>query len=150
MLERGDKAPEFEGSIDGGGSLSLRSLRGQKVILYFYPKDNTPGCTREACEFRDHSTTFENAGARIIGVSPDSPASHDRFKAKFDLPFPLLSDPDHKIAQAYGVWKEKSMYGRKFMGIERSTFVIDEKGRIAAVYRKVKVNDHVEALLEGL
>ncbi len=149
MLERGDKAPEFEGSIDGGGSLSLRSLRGQKVILYFYPKDNTPGCTREACEFRDHSTTFENAGAQVIGVSPDSPASHDRFKAKFDLPFPLLSDPDHKIAQAYGVWKEKSMYGRKFMGIERSTFVIDEKGRIAAVYRKVKVNGHVEALLEG-
>ena len=150
MLQPGDTAPELEGPTDGGGGLSLESLRGRKVILYFYPKDNTPGCTLEACELRDHFTTFEKGGARIVGVSPDSTASHDKFKAKFDLPFPLLSDPDHKIAEAYGVWKEKSMYGRKFMGIERSTFVIDEKGAIAAVYRKVKVKGHVEALLEGL
>ena len=150
MLEPGDKAPSFEGPTDGGGGISLQSLRGHKVILYFYPKDNTPGCTREACEFRDHFTSFERDGATIIGVSPDSTSSHDKFKAKFELPFPLLSDPDHKIAEAYGVWKEKSMYGRKYMGIERSTFVIDEKGRIAGVYRKVKVNGHVEALIGGL
>ena len=150
MLEPGDKAPDFEAPTDGGGSLSLMGLRGRKVILYFYPKDNTPGCTREACDFRDHFDDFGKGGARILGVSPDSAASHDKFKAKFELPFPLLSDPDHKIAEAYGVWKEKSMYGRKFMGIERATFVIDEKGRIAAVHRKVKVNGHAEALLEGL
>ena len=113
MLAPGDKAPPFEGPTDGGGSISLKSLRGHKVILYFYPKDNTPGCTREACEFRDRFPAFDEGGTRIIGVSPDSAASHDKFKTKFDLPFPLLSDPNHEIAEAYGVWKEKSMYGRK-------------------------------------
>ncbi len=150
MLQPGDKAPPFEGPTDGGSSVSLKSLRGHKVILYFYPKDDTPGCTREACEFRDHFPTFDEGGTRIIGVSPDSAASHDKFKTKFDLPFPLLSDPDHKIAETYGVWKEKSMYGREYMGVERSTFVIDEKGKIAAVYRKVKVNGHVRVLIDGL
>ena len=150
MLEAGDKAPEFEGTTDGGGRLSLKSLRGRKVVLYFYPKDNTPGCTREACDFRDRLTAFNQAGAVVVGVSPDTASSHDKFKAKLDLPFPLLSDSDHKITEAYGAWKEKSLYGRKFMGVERSTFVIDEAGDIAAAYRKVKVKGHVETLLENL
>ncbi len=150
MLEVGDKAPEFTAPTDGGGKVTLKDLRGQKVILYFYPKDNTPGCTTEACDFRDNITALAEKGAAVVGVSPDGAASHDKFKSKFDLPFPLVSDPEHEISEAYGVWKEKSLYGRKFMGIERSTFVIDELGKIAEIHRKVKVKNHVDSLIEAL
>jgi peroxiredoxin Q/BCP len=150
MLEVGDKAPEFTAPTDGGGMIRLRDLRGKKVILYFYPKDNTPGCTTEACDFRDASASLGEKGVSVVGVSPDTAASHDKFKGKFDLPFPLVSDPEHEISQSYGVWKEKSLYGRKFMGIERSTFVIDELGKIAEIYRKVRVKNHVGSLIEEL
>ena len=150
MLEVGDKAPEFTAPADGGGKIKLKVLRGKKVVLYFYPKDNTPGCTTEACDFRDNIALFAKQGVAVLGVSPDSVASHDRFKSKFDLPFPLISDPEHEIAEAYGVWKEKSLYGRKFMGIVRSTFVIDEQGKIAEIYSKVKVKNHAGSLVEGL
>ena len=150
MLEVGDKAPEFTAPADGGGQVKLKDLRGQMVILYFYPKDNTPGCTKEACDFRDNMASFSEKEVAVVGVSPDSVASHDKFKTKLDLPFPLVSDPDHRIAEAYGVWKEKSLYGRKFMGIERSTFVIDEKGKIAEIHGKVRVKNHIGSLVEGL
>jgi peroxiredoxin Q/BCP len=150
MLEVGEKAPEFTAPADGGGKIKLTDLRGKKVILYFYPKDNTPGCTTEACDFRDNMASLTQQGVAVLGVSPDSVASHDKFKSKFDLPFPLISDPQHEIAEAYGVWREKSLYGRKFMGIVRSTFVIDEQGKIAEIYRKVRVKNHVDSLVEGL
>ena len=146
-VEVGQPAPPFSLKTDGGGELSLDSLRGRKVVLYFYPKDDTSGCTKQACGFRDSIAEFDGAGAVVVGVSPDSVESHDRFKQKYDLPFRLLSDPDHKVAEAYGVWVEKSMYGRKYMGIERSTFLIDEDGRIARIWRKVKLPGHVEAVL---
>jgi thioredoxin-dependent peroxiredoxin len=150
MLEAGDKAPDFT-ALDGGGEeVSLAEFKGKKVVLYFYPKDNTSGCTREACDFRDAMARLTRKKAVVIGVSPDSVASHEKFGTKFDLPFTLLSDPSHEIASAYGVWVQKSMYGKKYMGIERSTFVIDEKGRIAAIFRKVKVAGHVEAVIEAL
>ena len=143
MIKIGATAPDFTAPTDGGGTVRLKDLRGKKVVLYFYPKDNTPGCTTESCDFRDAQAKFEAKDAVILGVSPDSVKSHDKFKEKFDLPFTLISDEDHKIAEAYGVWQEKSMYGRKYMGIQRSTFVIDEKGKIAAIYDKVKVTGHV-------
>ena len=146
-LKIGDAAPDFTAPTDGGGSVRLKDLRGKQVVLYFYPKDNTPGCTTESCDFRDAHAKFEAKDAVILGVSPDSVKSHDKFKQKFELPFALISDEDHKIAEAYGVWQEKSMYGRKYMGIQRSTFVIDEKGKIAAIYDKVKVNGHVADVL---
>jgi thioredoxin-dependent peroxiredoxin len=120
------------------------------VILYFYPKDNTPGCTTEACDFRDNAAAIDAKGAVVLGVSPDSVKSHDKFKAKFELPFSLIADEDHAIAEAYGVWQEKSMYGKKYMGISRSTFVIDGDGKIAEVHEKVKVKGHVGDLLERL
>jgi peroxiredoxin Q/BCP len=148
MIKIGAAAPDFSAPTDGGGSLRLKDLRGKKVVLYFYPKDDTPGCTTESCDFRDAQAKFEAKDAVILGVSPDSVKSHDKFKQKFDLPFALISDEDHKIAEAYGVWQEKSMYGRKYMGIQRSTFVIDEKGKIAAIYDKVKVSGHVADVLE--
>ena len=147
-VEVGQPAPSFTLKTDGGGEVSLESLRGKKVILYFYPKDDTSGCTKEACGFRDSLPNFGEA-VEVIGVSPDSVASHDRFKAKYGLPFRLASDPDHKTAEAYGAWVEKSMYGRKYMGVDRSTFLIDENGRIAGIWRKVKVPGHVEAVLAG-
>lgn len=147
MLKQGDKAPDFTATTDGGKTVKLKDFRGKKVVLYFYPKDNTPGCTQEACDFRDSMTRFRRKGVVVLGVSPDSVKSHEKFKAKFDLPFPLLADEDHGIAEAYGVWQEKSMYGRKYMGIVRSTFVIDEKGKIAEVHQKVKVKGHVDQLL---
>jgi peroxiredoxin Q/BCP len=141
MLKVGDKAPEFG---------KLRELRGKKVVLYFYPKDDTPGCTTEACEFRDLNKAFGKNGAVVVGVSPDGEASHEKFRGKFGLPFVLVSDADKKIVEAYGVWKEKSMYGRKYMGVERTTFLIDEKGRIAGVWEKVKVKGHAEAVLAAV
>ena len=147
MIKIGATAPDFTAPTDGGGTVRLKDLRGKKVVLYFYPKDNTPGCTTESCDFRDAQAKFEAKDAVILGVSPDSVKSHDKFKEKFDLPFTLISDEDHKIAEAYGVWQEKSMYGRKYMGIQRSTFVIDEKGKIAAIYDKVKVTGHVADVL---
>ncbi len=150
MLEIGDDAPDFTAATDGGGAVSLNDLRGKKVVLYFYPKDNTPGCAAEACGFRDAAAEFAARDAVVLGVSPDSVRSHNRFKAKFNLPFRLLSDPDHSLAEAYGVWREKSMYGRKYMGIVRSTFVIDAQGKVAEIYDKVKVKGHAAALLANL
>jgi len=148
-LNVGDPAPDFSLPSDSGGTVSLQSLRGAKVILYFYPKDNTSGCTKEACAFRDAQPDFSAANAVVLGVSKDSVASHDKFKAKHDLPFTLLSDEDGKVCEAYGVWVEKSMYGRKYMGIERATFLIDENGILQEIWRKVKVAGHAEAVLKA-
>jgi peroxiredoxin Q/BCP len=150
MLKAGDKAPDFTGTDDRGQTVALKDFRGRKVVLYFYPKDNTSGCTREACDFRDSMAGLSQKGVVVLGVSPDSVSSHQKFKTKFSLPFALLSDENHAIAEAYGAWQEKSMYGRKYMGIVRSTFVIDEEGAIAEVHGKVKVKGHVEALLKSL
>lgn len=148
-LDVGDKAPDFSAPGDGGGSVSLKAFRGKKVILYFYPKDDTPGCTTEACGFRDALPDFSKAGAEIIGVSKDSVARHDKFKAKYDLPFPLVSDEDGALCEAFGVWQEKKNYGKVYMGIVRSTFLIDENGKIAAMWRNLRVKGHVEAVLEA-
>lgn len=150
MPIEGEKAPTFTVATDDGRQLSLEELRGRNVVLYFYPKDDTSGCTTQACEFRDHFPRFATVNAVILGVSPDDVASHRRFKAKFDLPFTLLADTDHAIAEAYGVWKEKSMYGRRYMGVERTTFVIDGEGRIARVLEKVKPAGHAEQVHEVL
>ena len=148
-LDIGDPAPDFALPADGGGTVALRDLRGRKVVLYFYPKDDTSGCTAEACAFRDSSPQIAASGAVVIGVSKDGVASHDRFKSKYGLPFALLSDGDGTVCEAYGVWVEKSMYGRKYMGIERATFLIDEQGVIRQVWRKVKVPGHVDAVLQA-
>ena len=146
-VEVGDKAPDFTLPADDGGTVSLKALKGKPVVLYFYPKDDTSGCTAEACAFRDMLPDFSKIRAAIVGVSRDSVASHDAFKQKFELPFPLASDEDGKVCQAYGVWVEKSMYGRKYMGIERATFLIDANGVVRAVWRKVKVPGHAEEVL---
>ena len=149
-LEIGDKAPDFTLPTDGDGKVSLKDLKGKTVILYFYPKDDTSGCTAEACGFRDALPNFGKTGAAVIGVSKDSPASHDKFKKKYKLPFTLASDEDTAVAQRYGVWVEKSMYGRKYMGLDRSTFLIDGKGVIRGLWRKVKVPGHVEEVLKAV
>jgi thioredoxin-dependent peroxiredoxin len=146
-LKTGDKAPDFTLVTDGNGKISLSKLKGKKVILYFYPKDDTSGCTAEACGFRDSLPKFGRTDAVVIGISRDSVASHDKFKKKYDLPFTLGSDEDGKACEAYGTWVEKSMYGRKYMGIERATFLIDAKGVIRNIWRKVKVAGHVEEVL---
>ena len=148
-LKVGDKAPDFALKSDGGGKVSLKDLRGKTVVLYFYPKDDTSGCTAEACAFRDSLPDFSKAKAIVLGVSKDSVGSHDTFKTKYDLNFPLLSDPDGKVVEAYGSWVEKSMYGRKYMGIDRSTFLIDGKGILRGIWRKVKVPGHAEEVLEA-
>jgi peroxiredoxin Q/BCP len=148
-LEVGDKAPGFTLPADGGGEISLKDFAGKPVVLYFYPKDDTPGCTTEACAFRDSLPDFARVKAAVIGVSRDSVASHDKFKKKYKLPFPLVSDEDGKVCEAYGVWTEKNMYGKKYMGIERSSFLIDGKGVIRGVWRKVTVPGHVEEVLEA-
>ncbi len=148
-LEPGQRAPDFEMATDGGGTVSLAGLAGRKVVLYFYPKDDTPGCTREACGFRDSHPEFAGLDAVVVGVSKDSTARHDRFKAKHDLPFALAADLDGGVCEAYGTWVEKSMYGRTFMGIERATFLIDETGVIRRIWRKVRVNGHVDSVLEA-
>jgi peroxiredoxin Q/BCP len=148
-LDVGAKAPDFTMPTDGGGTVRLADLRGKPVVLYFYPKDDTPGCTTEACGFRDAMPDFSKIDAAIVGVSKDSAAKHDKFKAKYELPFTLASDEDGAACEAYGVWVEKNMYGRKYMGIERATFLIDAKGVIRGVWRKVKVKGHVEAVLEA-
>jgi peroxiredoxin Q/BCP len=146
----GDKAPDFSLPGDGGKTVSLKALKGKPVVIYFYPKDDTPGCTKEACDFRDGIAGFRKLKADIIGISKDSVARHDKFKAKYDLPFALASDEDGKVLDAYGVWKKKSLYGRTFLGIERTTFLIDEKGVIRNVWRKVKVKDHANQVMEAL
>lgn len=152
MLNVGDPAPDFILTAltrEGEKRISLSDLKGTSIIvLYWYPKDDTPGCTKEACSFRDQTKDYEAAGSIILGISPDDPKSHAKFAEKYTLPFPLLSDPDHKVAEAYGVWKEKSNYGKKYMGIERTTFVIDKTGNIVKIYPKVKVDQHSEKVLE--
>ena len=150
MLKVGNKAPDFTAVTDGGEKVKLKDFQGKNVVLYFYPKDNTSGCTKEACDFRDSIAAFKQRGTVVLGVSPDGVKSHEKFKTKFELPFPLLADEDHAIATKYGVWKEKSMYGRKYMGIERTTFVIGPDGKLAAIYPKVKVTGHVAEVLEKL
>ncbi|MSP94949.1 MAG: peroxiredoxin [Alphaproteobacteria bacterium] len=146
-LKIGDKAPAFTAPTDGGGKLSLSELKGKTVVLYFYPKDDTSGCTAEAIAFTQSQKAFKAAGAVVIGISKDSPASHDKFKAKHSLGVSLAADEDTRIAQAYGVWVEKSMYGRRYMGMERATFLIDGKGVIRQIWRKVKVNGHAAEVL---
>ena len=149
-LKVGQKAPDFTVMDDKGEKVKLADLKGKKVVLYFYPKDDTPGCTKEACAFRDGIDKIKKRGAVVLGVSADSVESHKKFKNKFDLNFPLLADSDKKMVEAYGVWKEKSMYGKKYMGIERTTFVIDENGKIAHIFPKVKVDQHYDEVLEAL
>jgi len=149
-LAIGDKAPDFTLPTDGNGKVSLKALRGKNVILYFYPKDDTSGCTKEACGFRDALPDFSKTGATVIGVSKDSVASHDKFKKKYQLPFTLAADEDTAVAKEYGVWVQKSMYGRKYMGMDRATFLIDGKGVIRGLWRKVKVPGHVEEVLEAV
>lgn len=150
LLQPGDPAPAFSVPGTDGSRVALRDFAGKTVVLYFYPKDDTPGCTTEACSFRDQHGAFLAKGAVVLGVSPDSPSSHSKFSAKHQLDFPLLADEDHAVAEAYGVWVEKSMYGKKFMGVERSTFVIGPDGRIRSVFRKVKPDGHAEAVLQAL
>jgi thioredoxin-dependent peroxiredoxin len=144
-IQVGDKAPNIKTS-----EFSLADAKGQRVVLFFFPKADTPGCTKEACEFRDAQKTFTRKNAAIVGISPDKPAAQAKFAEKYSLPYAFVADPDHAIAEAYGVWKEKSMYGRKYMGIERTTFVIDEKGKIAQIFAKVKPAGHATEVLEAL
>jgi thioredoxin-dependent peroxiredoxin len=150
VIEEGAEAPDFELMTDTGEVLSLASLRGKPVVLYFYPKDDTPGCTTQACGIRDAWGEFERAGAVVLGVSPDDERSHVKFKEKYDLPFTLLADTDHAIAEQYGVWKEKSFAGKKYMGVERSTFVIDADGNVAREMRNVKADTHADDVLAAL
>ena len=148
-VDVGDKAPGFTLPADGGGKVSLKDFKGKAVVLYFYPKDDTSGCTAEACAFRDALPDFSKVKAEIVGISRDPVKSHDKFKAKYDLPFPLVSDEDGEVCEAYGTWVEKSMYGRNYMGIERTTFLIDGKGVIRNVWRKVKVPGHAAEVLKA-
>lgn len=146
----GDKAPDFSLPSSEGGTLGLKDLAGKKAVIFFYPKDDTPGCTVEACAFRDLSGDFAKAGARVIGISKDGLASHGKFIEKFKLNFPLLADEETKVIQAFDVWREKNMYGKKTMGVERSTFLLDAKGVIAKAWRKVKVEGHVDEVLKAV
>lgn len=148
MPNEGQKAPDFELATDTGEKVKLSDFRGKKVILYFYPKDDTPGCTTQACDLRDRIKEIDSRGAVVLGVSPDDVASHQKFKEKFNLNFTLLADADHKVAEAYGVWKEKNLYGKKSMGVERTSFIIDETGNIAKVLPRVKPAEHVGQILE--
>jgi thioredoxin-dependent peroxiredoxin len=150
VIEEGKPAPDFELTSDAGQSVRLSDFRGTPVVLYFYPKDDTPGCTAQACGIRDSWGDFEQRGAVVLGVSPDSETSHVRFKQKYGLPFTLLADPEHKVADDYGVWAEKSYAGKTYWGVERSTSVIDADGSIARVMRRVKPDTHVEQVLEAL
>ncbi|MBZ0114512.1 MAG: thioredoxin-dependent thiol peroxidase [Thermoanaerobaculia bacterium] len=149
-IERGDAAPDFTLDTDDGATLTLSELQGQPVVLYFYPMDDTPGCTKEACAFRDRKKEFEKLGARVLGVSPDGVDSHGAFRDKYGLNFTLLADPDHRVAEAYGAWREKTLYGKKSIGIQRSTFVIDSQGIVRKVWKRVAVDGHDEKVLEAL
>ena len=150
MIEEGKKAPLFTLASSEGGEVNLKDLKGKTVVVYFYPKDDTPGCTREACEFRDTQAPIKKAGALVFGVSGDSLESHGKFKTKYKLNFPLLSDPGHAVATKFGAYGEKTLYGRKFMGIIRSTFIIDGDGVVRKVFPKVKVDGHAEKVLEAV
>jgi peroxiredoxin Q/BCP len=150
MVEEGQDAPDFELTSDSGEVIRLSQFRGKPVVLYFYPRDDTPGCTAQACGIRDSYDDFEERGAVVLGVSPDEETSHVKFKQKYGLPFTLLADPEHMVAEQYGVWGEKKYMGRTYMGVERSTFLIDENGRIARVMRRVKPDTHVEQVLAAL
>lgn len=149
-LNIGDTAPDFDMPTDGQGRVRLSDLKGQKVVLYFYPKDDTPGCTTEACTFRDMLPDFSNVNALVLGVSKDDAKKHDKFKQKYELTFPLVVDEDGSVCAAYGTWIEKSMYGKKYMGIDRATFLIDEQGKIQKIWRSVKVPGHVEEVLSAV
>jgi thioredoxin-dependent peroxiredoxin len=150
VVEEGKPAPDFELKSDAGETVRLADLRGKPVVLYFYPKDDTPGCTTQACSIRDEWSEFEQAGAVVLGVSPDSEESHAKFRQKYGLPFTLLADPDHELTERYGFWVEKTNYGKKYMGIERSTVVIDSEGNVAKVFRRVKPEEHVQQVLTAL
>ncbi len=150
MLAPGNKAPAFTLNDSNGKKISLSSFKGKNIVLYFYPKDMTSGCTREACDFRDSFPDFKKVKAEVIGISTDSESSHQKFAARYDLPFILLSDEKKEVVEKYGVWKEKSMYGKKYMGIERTTFIIDGSGKIKFVFPKVKVDGHADEVLKAL
>jgi peroxiredoxin Q/BCP len=149
-IEQGEPAPDFELQTDRGVPLRLSAQRGKPVVLYFYPKDDTPGCTVEACAFRDRRPELAERGALVLGVSPDGVASHAKFRDKFSLDFPLLADPDHKVAEAYGAWRERTNYGKTFMGIQRSTFLIDGEGVVRKVWKKVDVKEHDQQVIDAL
>lgn len=150
MVEEGKPAPDFELTSDSGDAVKLSELRGKAVVLYFYPKDDTPGCTAQACAIRDNYDEFAERGAVVLGVSPDSENSHVKFKEKYGLPFTLLADPDHHVADEYGTWVEKKNYGKTYMGVERSTFLIDSDGKVAKVMRRVKPDTHADEVLAAL
>jgi len=149
-IEEGKKAPEFNLASDEGGKIKLSTLKGKPVVLYFYPRDDTPGCTKEACAFRDRKAELTKLGATLLGVSTDDTDSHGKFRAKYKLNFPLLADTDHAVAEKYGAWREKNMYGKKSMGIQRSTFLIDAEGKVAKVWKRVQVDGHDEQVIEAL
>ncbi len=149
MLNEGDKAPAFSGKDEDGATIELSEFKGKKLALYFYPRDMTPGCTKQACSIRDGFAELKAAGIEIVGVSTDDEASHQKFITKYNLPFRLIADTENKISEKYGVWVEKNMYGRKFMGIRRTTFLIDEDGKIKKIFKKVKVKEHADEILAG-
>jgi peroxiredoxin Q/BCP len=149
MLKEGDKAPDFNSKDQDGKPVKLSDFKGKKLVLYFYPKDDTPGCTKEACSFRDADAVYQEKGIKVFGVSTDDEKSHQKFISKFQLPFDLLADTDKSIVESYGVWGEKSMYGKKYMGTNRKTFLIDENGKIAKIFDKVNVDEHADEVLEA-
>jgi len=149
-IEEGAKAPAFTLKADDGSKVKMSELKGQPVVIYFYPKDDTPGCTKEACAFRDRSGELTKLGATVFGVSPDSVESHVKFKQKYKLNFPLLADEDHEVAEKFGAWREKNMYGKKSMGIQRSTFLLDATGKVAKVWKKVSVDGHDQQVIDAL
>ncbi len=149
-LKVGDAAPPITIETDSGETFQLSDLKGKRVVLYFYPKADTPGCTKESCSFRDNLSEFKKRNVEVLGVSPDNVSKQAKFKRKYDLTFPLLADAEHKVAEAYGVWKQKSMLGKKYMGVERTTFIIDEEGKIAHIFPKVKVDGHTQEVLAAL
>ena len=149
-IEVGKKAPAFTLTADEGQKVKLSDLKGSPVVLYFYPRDDTPGCTKEACAFRDRQAEMEKLGAKVLGVSPDTVESHVKFRDKFSLNFPLLADPDHAVAEKYGAWREKNMYGKKSMGIQRSTYLIDADGKVAKVWQRVQVDGHDEEVIAAV